>query len=146
MYLKKIPLWIDELLICGFCYVSCQVCSWNWIRYNPFSAIKRSLFKMVEICYKYNQHKMTCNIFHYIEVITSSHRMGLVRLCAFLLILSSHFDLSVLCIARIFDDSDEDYTDSMSFRSILQAPVICSNGTYWDDSAGKCREIFYLFK
>ena len=70
--------------------------------------------------------------------------MGLVRICAFLLILSSNFESDVVCIARIRDDGAIS-SDSVPFRSILQAPVYCTNGTYWDERTQKCREPYFLF-
>lgn len=69
--------------------------------------------------------------------------MGFVRFCAFLLVLSSNFELEV-CIARIYNDGTIT-SDSMPFRAILQAPVYCNNGTYWDDRTQKCREPYILF-
>lgn len=72
--------------------------------------------------------------------------MGLVRCCVFLLILSSNFESDVVCIARTsYDDGNGDNSDAVAFRSILQAPVYCNNGTYWDERTQKCREPYILF-
>lgn len=72
--------------------------------------------------------------------------MGLVRFCVLLLILSSHFELDVVYTARIYDDENENISiDAIPFRAILQAPVYCTNGTYWDERTQRCREPYILF-